>query len=103
MQEHLEYYGLLHTDPHGIEFADPKLTEAQQLSNVANVELVIRLWNQFEHDDPPHQPSRIRPRILPVPKLLAIFLEGRRTEMHKDESIAQALLLLQTYVVFKAS
>ena len=38
MHEHLPY-GPIHTDPHGIEFADPKLTEAQQLSNVANVEL----------------------------------------------------------------
>ena len=92
-----------HWTPHGIEFSGSELTEVQQQANIANVELVVRLWNQAEENDPLDQPQWRKRCIFPVPKLLALFLAARRIEMHKEESVSQALLLLQVYLSSKTS
>ncbi len=91
-----------HSSPHGIDFTTG-LTEDQQEANHANVELVVRLWSQAEEETPLEEPHLSRRCIFPVPKLLALFLAARRTEMHKDESVSQALLLLQVHLLSKTS
>ena len=91
-------YQHYHSSPHGIEFTAPGLPEVQQQANIANVEMIVRLWNQAEEKTPLNQPHLSRRCIFPVPKLLALFLAARRAEMHKDESVSQALLLLQVYL-----
>ena len=77
------------------------LPEIQQQANIANVEMIVRLWNQAEDKTPLDQPYLSKRCIFPVPKLLALFLAARHAEMHKEESISQALLLLQVYLLSK--
>ena len=36
--------------------------------------------------------------LIPVPKALAVFLAAKRTEMHREESLTQAITLLHTYI-----
>ena len=92
-----------HWSPHGLEFSGLGLPEVQQQANIANVEMVVRLWNQAEEETPLDQPHLSRRCIFPVPKLLALFLAARRTEMYKEESISQALSLLQVHISSKTS
>ena len=90
-----------HSSPHGLEFSELGLPEVQQQANIANVEMIVRLWNQAEEKSSLDQPWWPKRCIFPVPKLLALFLAARRTQMHKEESISQALLLLQVYLSSK--
>ena len=91
-----------HYQPHGITFGVPKLYEPQGAANIENTELVIRLWCQIENGDQPNRTRRREP-LLPVPKPLALFLSARRLEMHRPDSLTQALLLLQSYILCKDS
>ena len=88
----------VHRNLHGIEFSDAALTEEQQRTSIDNVEMIVRLWNQVVDECLASHHSQIEATVLPIPKLLAMFLEGRRTEMYKDESVTQALVLLQIYI-----
>lgn len=87
-----------HLRPHGIDFTASGLTEDQLQANIANVEMIVRLWNQAEEKAPLDQPHLSRRCIFPVPKLLGLFLAARPAEMHKEESVTQALLLLQVHL-----
>ena len=82
--------------PHGIKFASSSPTDAQENDATRNVELVIRLWNQAINGEQMGRPERSQ-RFLPVPTTLALFLNGRRDQMHQSDSITQALILLQTH------
>ena len=82
--------------PHGIKFASSSPTDAQGNGATRNVELVIRLWNQVINGEQIGRPERSQ-RFLPVPATLALFLNGRRDQMHESDSITQALILLQTH------
>lgn len=91
-----------HYEPHGIPFGDQDLVESQRAANIENTELVIRLWCQIETGEQPTRTRRREP-LLPVPKPLALFLSARRLEMHKPDSLTQALLLLQSHILSKDS
>ncbi len=91
-----------HHEPHGISFVDPEKTEHQQEANSVNTQLVIRLWHQVEYKDQPRRARRREP-LLNVPKPLAIFLAARRNDMHKEESLMQAIALLQAYIAAKGT
>ena len=82
--------------PHGIKFASSSPTDAQGNGATRNVELVIRLWNQVINGEQIGRPERSQ-RFLPVPATLALFLNGRRDQMHESDSITQALILLQAH------
>ena len=83
-----------HLEPHGIRFTDDVLRTAQQEMNAVNVELVVRLC--YELGLTPKVEETWRTTFLPVPKFLALFLEAKRTCMHKEGSLTQALILIQT-------
>ena len=83
----------VHYQPHGISFKDGDHGEA----NIANAELVVRLWYQIENNEQPAK-TGLREPLIPVPKALALFLAARRTEMHREESLTQAIALLHAYV-----
>ena len=87
--------------PHGIKFASSSPTDAQGNDATQNVELVIRLWNQAINGEQMGRPERSH-RFLPVPATLALFLNGRRDQMHESDSITQALILLQTHAAIPA-
>ena len=89
-----------HYEPHGFTFENKALEELQRVANIENTELVIRLWCQVEGGEQPARTRRREP-LLPVPKPLALFLSARRAEMHKPESLTQALLLLQSHILSK--
>ena len=86
-----------HLEPHGIRFKDAVLRTAQQEMNAANVELVVRLC--YELGLTPKVEETRRTPFLPVPKFLALFLEAKRTCMHKEGSLTQAMILIQTQVL----
>lgn len=88
-----------HYQPHGITFRDDSIPATLRTANEANTELIIRLWCQAESNEQPSNSgfTRLLP-LLPVPKALAIFLEAKRTVMHKGESVTQALILLQAHL-----
>ena len=89
-----------HYEPHGIAFEDPELDEPQRVANIDNTELVIRLWCQIESGEQPMR-TRFREPLIPIPKALALFLAAKRREMHREESVTQALLLLHSHVASK--
>ena len=91
-----------HHQPHGISFANAVIAESRRKANLANIELAIRLWCQIEKNEQPTTSSFREPRLLPVPKALALFLAEKQAEMYKEESLTQALTLLQTYLTAKA-
>ena len=87
--------------PHGIYLLDKVIGESRRKASLSNIELLIRLWLQVEKDEQPQiSPYDERP-ILPVPKALALFLEGKQAEMFKQENFVQALCLLQAYLTAK--
>jgi len=86
-----------HIEPHGITFKDVLLTPNQRDRNAANTELVIRICIQLGITSPDE--DNRRDRLLPVPKFLALFLEAKRTCMHEEQSVTQALILIQTQVL----
>ena len=91
-----------HYQPHGIYLAEKVIGESRRKTSLSNIELIIRLWLQIEKNEQPQiSPYDERP-ILPVTKALALYLVEKQAEMYKDESITQALLLLQTYLTAKA-
>ena len=85
-----------HLNPHGVKLADSSMTDSQGNDATRNIELVIRLWNQVINGEQMGRPQRSQ-RFLPVPATLAVFLNGRRDQMHESDSITQALILLQTH------
>ena len=86
-----------HYQPHGINFEDATVGELKRQTNVSNTELVVRLWCQIETNEQPVK-ARFREPLIPVPKSLALFLAGKRSEMYKPDSLTQALILLQSHV-----
>ena len=90
-----------HLDPHGIRFADSSPTDDQENDVTNNIELVIRLWHQVINGEQTGRPDRTQ-RFVPVPTTLALFLTGRRNQMHHSDSITQALALLQANVAIVA-
>ena len=84
-----------HLKPHGVKLADSSMTDPQGHDATRNIELIIRLWNEVINDKQIGRPERSQ-RFLPVPTTLALFLNGRREQMHESDSITQALILLQT-------
>ena len=87
-----------HYQPHGITFRDASIPATLRAANMANTELIIRLWCQAESNEQPSNRGSARLPLLPVPKALAIFLEARKTAMYKEESVTQALMLLQAHL-----
>ena len=85
-----------HLNPHGVKLADSSMADPQGNDATRNIELIIRLWNQVINGDQIGRPERSQ-RFLPVPTTLALFLNGRRDQMHESDSITQALILLQTH------
>ena len=85
-----------HLNPHGVKLADSSMTDPQGNDATRNIELIIRLWNQVINGEQIGRPERGQ-RFLPVPTTLALFLNGRRDQMHESDSITQALILLQTH------
>ena len=85
-----------HLNPHGMKLADSSPTDSQGNDATRNIELVIRLWNQVISGDQMGRPEWSQ-RFLPVPATLALFLNGRRDQMHESDSITQALIILQTH------
>ena len=87
----------VHYQPHGISFKDVTPLVDHEETNVANTELVVRLWCQIANNG---QPARtgLREPLMPVPKVLALFLAVEREVMHREESLTQAIALLQTYM-----
>lgn len=94
-QTHLDERVYPHRDPHGFKFSSHDMTEAEQEACLANVELVVRLFGAVRCEGDSEKPSWDKPTLFPVPKLLALFLEAKRTEMYKAECLTQAILLLQ--------
>ena len=90
-----------HSNPHGLSFART-LGEFQRETNIANTELIVRLWCQMEGYEPQARAYSSKP-LLPVSKTLALFLSGKRDEMYKPETITQALILLQTQMASKSN
>ena len=90
-----------HHQPHGIYLVDKGTDEYLGGTNLANTELVIRLWCEVERNEQPTNSPFRRPPLLPVPKALALFIVEKRAEMYMNESITQALVLLQTYLTAK--
>ena len=90
-----------HNQPHGIYLADKVIGESRKKASLSNVELLIRLWLQVEKDEQPLIPPYDERPLLPVPKALALFLEGKQAEMFKQENFAQALFLLQAHLTAK--
>ena len=91
-----------HYQPHGIYLLNKVIGESRRKASLSNIELLIRLWLQIENNE---QPSTLRynsPPLLPVAKPLALFLDAKQAEMYKDESLTQALNLLQTYMTARA-
>ena len=88
----------VHYQPHGISFKDSAEDRGGHgEANVANTELVIRLWYQIENGEQPVR-TKLREPLIPVPKVLALFLAARRTDMHREDSLTQAIALLHTYI-----
>ena len=85
-----------HLNPHGVKLADSSMTDPQGNDATRNIELIIRLWNQVINGEQIGRPEWGQ-RFLPVPTTLALFLNGRRDQMHESDSITQALILLQTH------
>ena len=91
-----------HSQPHGICFADLIVNETQGRANLENIELVIRLWCQMETNEQPVKTGFYEP-LIPVPKILALFLAARRTQMYRDESLTQAFALLNVCIAAKGN
>ena len=87
----------VHYQPHGISFKDATAQDDHGETNVANTELIVRIWCQMADNE---QPARtgLREPLIPVPKVLALFLSAKRDDMYRDESLTQAIALLHTYM-----
>ena len=90
----------VHYQPHGISFKDATARSDDEDANVANTELVVRLWYQIENNEQPIKTGHREP-LIPVPKALALFLAAKLSEMHREESLTQAIALLHTYITAK--
>ena len=82
----------------GISFKNGDHGEA----NIANAELVVRLCYHIQNNEQPVKTGLGEP-LIPVPKALALFLAAKRTEMHREESLTQAITLLHTYITVKGN
>ena len=91
-----------HYQPHGIHLFDKVIGESRQKASLSNIELLIRLWLQVEKDEQPQFSLYDERPLLPVPKVLALFMDAKQAQMYKDESLALGLSLLQTYMSAKA-
>ena len=83
-----------HLEPHGIMFKDAVLRTVQEKMNAANVELLVRLCYELGLTSKVEETRRTA--FLQVPKFLALFLEAKRTCMHKEGTLTQAIMLIQT-------
>ena len=92
----------VHYQPHGISFEDAAARGDHGEANIANTELAVRLWYQIENNEQPAK-TRLREPLIPVPKALALFLAAKRTEMHREESLNQAIALLHTFITAKGN
>ena len=92
----------VHYQPHGISFEDAAAPGDYGRANIANIELVVRLWYQIENNEQPSK-TRLREPLIPVPKVLALFLAAKRTQMHREESLTQAIALLHTYITARGN
>ena len=92
----------VHYQPHGISFKDATARGDHEEANIANTELVVRLWYQIENNEQPAK-TGLREPIIPVPKALALLLAAKRTEMHREESLTQAIALLHTYITARGN
>ena len=63
------------------------------------MDLIARLSGDTHCEGDSDEPRWAKPRLFPVPKLLALFLEGKRTEMYKAECLTQAIFLLQVHML----
>ena len=90
----------VHYQPHGISFKDVTARGDHEQDNIANTELVVRLWYQIENNEQPVK-TGLREPLIPVSKALALFLAAKRTEMHREDSLTQAIALLHTYITAK--
>ncbi len=86
-----------HYEPHGISFKDVSLQTTTRKANIANIDLIVRLWHQIVENRQLKR-TRIKEPLIPVPKTLALFLAAKRTDMHREASLTQAIGLLQSYV-----
>ena len=93
-----------HYQAHGISFRDCSMTDDIKAANAANAELAVRLWLQVERNEQPIPDDPFDdPLLLPVPKSLAMFMAARRTEMHQQESMTQAFILLQAHLIARTT
>ena len=92
----------VHYQPHGISFTDATAQDDHGETNVANTELVVRIWCQITNNE---QPARAGPRepLIPVPKVLALFLAAKREDMYREESLTQAIALLYAYITARGN
>ena len=92
----------VHYQPHGISFNDATAQDGHSETNVANTELVVRIWCQITNNE---QPARagLREPLIPVPKVLALFLAAKQEDMYRDESLTQAIALLYTYMATRGN
>ena len=88
--------------PHGIYLLDKVVGESRRKVSLSNIELLVRLWLQVEKNEQPRFAPYDEHQLLSVPKVLALFLAEKRSEMYKDESFGQGLTLLQIYLTAKA-
>ena len=104
----LPNYGLrpehipVHYQPHGISFKEATARKDDEEANIANTELVVRLWYQIENNEQPLKAGAREP-LIPVPKALALFLAAKATQMHSEESLIQAFALLHAYITAKGN
>ena len=92
----------VHRQPHGISFQEGIFRDGCREANVANAELVVRLWYQIENNEQPVK-TEFRQPLIPVPKALALFLLAKCTDMYREETLTQAIALLQTYIATKGA
>lgn len=90
----------VHFQPHGISFKDAAARCGHGEANIANAELVVRLWCQVKDNEQPVKSGPKEP-LIPVPKALALFLSAKRTDMYRQESLTQAIVLLHSYIAAK--
>ena len=92
----------VHYQPHGISFNDATAQDGHGGTNVANTELVVPIWCQITNNE---QPARagLREPLIPIPKVLALFLAAKQEDMYRDESLTQAIALLYTYMATRGN
>ena len=92
----------VHYQPHGISFKDAAARGDHGEANIANTELVVRLWYQIENNEQAVK-TGLREPLIPVPKALALFLAAKRTEMHREESLTQTIALLHSFITARGN